>query len=89
MRRWKNLKRNDVILLIGVTLLFVLVAESMINVPWRDELHDIPTYNNTNASGPGVANSMFNDYSFTIIIIGLLLAAAMIGGVYLAKEEKR
>jgi len=74
-------------MLLGVALLFVVVAESVIFVTWNGQLHDIPAYNNTNASGPGVANSLFGSYSFAVILIGMLLAAAMIGGIYLAKSE--
>lgn len=74
-------------MLLGVALFFVVVAESVVIVPWKDQLHDTPAYNNTNASGTGVANSLFGTYSFTVIIIGMLLSAAMIGGIYLAKAE--
>lgn len=76
-------------MLLAVTLLFIVVAESVFLVPWANELHDIPVYNDTDPSGPGVANSLFRDYSFTTVLIGLLLAAAMIGGIYIAKKEEK
>ena len=83
----RRLKRDDVIMLVGVALLFVVVAESVLLVPWPSELHDIPTQNTTNASGQGVANTLFGGYAFAILLIGLLLAAGLIGGIYVAKEE--
>ena len=81
------MNRSDLTMLLAVSLLTVVVAESVLLVSWPSELHDIPAYNNTNASGQGVANTLFNSYSFTVVLIGLLLAAAMIGGIYLAKKE--
>ena len=83
----RRLKRSDIVALITVSLLFVVVAESVFLVSWPSDLHDIPAYNGTDATGSGVANSLFNNYVFTVILIGLLLATAMIGGIYLAKKE--
>jgi len=83
----RRLKQSDIVALLTVSLLFVVVAESVFLVSWPNDLHDIPAYNNTNATGTGVANSLFNDYLFTVILIGLLLATAMVGGIYLAKKE--
>ena len=34
-----------------------------------------------------VANSLFEDYSFALIILGMLLAASVLGGIYLARKE--
>ena len=76
-------------MLTGVALLFVVVAESVLLVSWPGQLHDIPTQNSTNASGQGVANTLFGEYSIAILLIGLLLSAGIIGGIYVAKEEKR
>jgi len=83
----RRLRRSDIVALLTVSLLFVVVAESVFLVSWPSDLHDIPAYNNTDPSGIGVANSLFNDYLFTVTLIGLLLATAMIGGIYLAKKE--
>ncbi len=76
-------------MLLAITLLFVVVAESVLLVPWSNQLHEIPTYNSTDPNGTGVANSLFGSYLFTVILIALLLAAAMIGGIYIAKSEER
>lgn len=83
----RRLKRSDIVALLTVSLLFVVVAESVLLVSWPSDLHDIPAYNGTDSAGEGVANSLFNDYLFTVTLIGLLLATAMVGGIYLAKKE--
>jgi hypothetical protein len=35
-----------------------------------------------------VAIGVFEDYGFTFVILGLLLAAAMMGGIFLAKMPR-
>jgi NADH:ubiquinone oxidoreductase subunit 6 (subunit J) len=34
-----------------------------------------------------VADSLFDDYSFALVILGMLLAASVLGGIYLARKE--
>lgn len=34
-----------------------------------------------------VANSLFDDYSFALVILGMLLSASVLGGIYLARKE--
>ncbi len=64
---------------------FVLLCLFFVGVPWSSEVHEVPVWNGT--GDRGVANSMFSTYTGTIILIALILASAMIGGVYLAKME--
>ena len=73
-------------LLVAATLIVFLVLLSMffINIPWQSELHEVPVWN---ATGDGVANSLFGSFPIALILIALLLSSAMIGGVYLAKME--
>ena len=71
----------------AVAALFLVMAVSFIGVPWPTQQHVIPVYNNTTADGNGIANSLFNSYAIALILIGIILAAAMVGGVYLAKME--
>lgn len=76
--------------LIGISLVvfFVLLSLFFVNRPWVSDVREVPIYNRTGSNG--IANSLFSTYAITLIIIALLLASAMIGGVYLAKmEEKR
>ncbi len=70
----------------AVAALFLVMAVSFIGVPWPTEQHVIPVYNNT-TTGNGIANNLFTSYSIGLILIGVILGAAMVGGVYLAKME--
>ncbi len=71
----------------AVAALFLVMAVSFIGVPWPTEQHVIPVYNNTTTTGNGIANNLFTSYSIGLILIGVILGAAMVGGVYLAKME--
>ncbi len=75
---------------IAAGALFLVMAVSVVGLPWPTEQHQIPIVNNTtNGTGVGIANSLFYTYPITLILIGIILGAAMIGGVYLAKMEER
>ncbi len=71
----------------AVTALFLVMAVSLIGVPWPTQQHEIPVVNTTAPGGNAIANSLFNSYSMALVLIGIILAAAMVGGVYLAKME--
>ena len=71
----------------AVAALFLVMAVSFVGVPWPTQQHEIPVVNTTAPSGNAIANSLFNSYSIALILIGIILAAAMVGGVYLAKME--
>ena len=77
----------------AVSLLFVLMSVSFLNVPWGlpgpecgGALCDIPVTGGTPAE-PSIAEAMFGAYVILVVLIALVLAACMIGGVYLAKSE--
>ncbi len=76
---------------VAAATLFLVMAVSLIGLPWPTQQHEIPVVNNTTANGTGVgiANSLFYTYPITLILIGIILASAMIGGVYLAKMEQK
>ncbi len=71
----------------AVAALFLVMAVSFVGVPWPTQQHEIQVVNTTAPDGNAIANSLFNSYSIALILIGLILAAAMVGGVYLAKME--
>ena len=72
----------------AVAALFLVMAASVIGVPWPTQQHVIPVVNTTSPSGNAIANSLFNSYTITLILIAIILAAAMVGGVYVAKMER-
>jgi len=71
----------------AVAALFLVMSVSFVGVPWPTTQHEIPLVNTTSPTGNAVANSLFESYSVALILIGIVLAAAMVGGVYLAKME--
>ena len=73
------MKRSEVWVLLGLSTLFVLMAASFAAPDWKTQDAVV------NASG--VSKSLFGPYLFVLPLIALLLGAAMIGGIYLAKEE--
>lgn len=78
---------------LAVSFLFVLMSVSFVNIPWglpapecRGDLCEIPVMGGS-ASGPGIADTLFGPYVILVVLSALMLAACMIGGVYLAKTE--
>jgi NADH:ubiquinone oxidoreductase subunit 6 (subunit J) len=71
----------------AVAALFLVMSASFIGVPWPTTQHEIPIVNTTSPSGNAIANRLFDSYAMALILIGIILGAAMIGGVYLAKME--
>ncbi len=71
----------------AVGALFLVMAVSFVGVPWPTQQHEVPVVNTTSPSGNALANNLFSSYSIALILIGIILAAAMVGGVYLAKMD--
>lgn len=75
-------------------LLFTIMAASFVDIPWTrnipppecgDTLCEISV-----VEGPvrqSIAKTLFGPYAVLVLLIALVLAACMIGGVYLAKAE--
>ena len=80
------MKIRNVLVVSALAGFLVLLSASFVDVPWSSELYTVPLYNAT--SGEGVAADLFGPFVVTVILIALLLTAAMIGGVYLAKTEE-
>ena len=78
---------REFLVVLAATALFLVMAVSFLgNVNWPSSPTSIPVYNTT--SNNGIANQMFDTFAITIILIAILLGAAMIGGVYLAKMDE-
>jgi NADH:ubiquinone oxidoreductase subunit 6 (subunit J) len=67
--------------------LFVVMALAFLGpLAWPQSPTTIPVYNTTSRNG--IANTLFEDFGVAVILIAILLGAAMIGGVYLAKMDE-
>ena len=77
---------------VAIVLLFAVMTASFVDVPWPSppaecggQLCEVGI-----AEGPAnrsVAKTLFGPYVILVILSALVLAACMIGGVYLAKAE--
>ena len=77
-----NLREFSVVL--AVAALFGVMAVSFLGpVSWPQSPTSLPVYDPNATSSDGIANQLFDAFPITIILIAILLAAAMIGGVYL------
>lgn len=76
----------------AVALLFALMVASFVNIPWDlpaqkcgDSLCEIPV--TPGSAEPSIGETLFGPYAILVLLSALVLAACMIGGVYLAKSE--
>ncbi len=81
------MRERELLALMAVSALFVIMTISLVGIPWPSQPSEIPVYNTTAPDSNGIANVLFSSFPITVILIGLLLGAAMIGGIYLAKME--
>jgi NADH:ubiquinone oxidoreductase subunit 6 (subunit J) len=68
-------------MLLVVLLFGSFMAASIIQLPWTNELTEIPTED--------VGSFLFEDYWFALILVGLGIVAAILGGIYLAKVDTK
>lgn len=81
------MREREFLVLLAVSGLFVIMTISFVGIPWPSQPNEIPLYNDTSPNANGIGNSLFGSFPITVILIGLILGAAMIGGIYLAKME--
>ena len=66
--------------LLGVVALLLIVLGSLLTVTWVDNFHAITTQT--------LGEAVFNSWGPTLIIVGVLMFASMLGGVYIAQEDR-
>ena len=67
---------------IASAILALLIAIVVVSTDWPEAASRIPT------SAVDLANSLFSDYVLAFEVVSVLLLAAVIGGVFLAKRER-
>jgi len=71
---------NKLIMLLLMLIFLAIIIASIIQLPWSTELEE-------ELSTEDVGNILFHNYWFALIVLGLVLLAALLGGIYLAKIE--
>lgn len=65
---------------VSVLALLLVVLGTIITVSWPGEM--------TQFTNTGLAELLFNNWGPTLIVLGALLFSAMLGGVYIAQEDR-
>ena len=83
------MNRRSILAVFAVAALFIVMAASVVGIPWPGDSHFIPVAGNgtANSTANTLSGSLFDGYPIALILIGLILGASMIGGVYVAKME--
>ena len=82
-----RLREFSAVLAVGA--LFAVMAFSFLGTAsWPQSPTSIPVFDPNTTSSRGIANEMFDSFAIAIVLIAILLGAAMIGGVYLAKMDE-
>ena len=95
------MRLRNYFVLAGLILLFALIFYSVMESPWPEEkeLYEEQAPDGGNATNgdvevtdrdltPDVADTMFDKYGLALVGISLLLGAAMLGGIFIAKIER-
>ncbi|MBI4415815.1 MAG: NADH-quinone oxidoreductase subunit J [Euryarchaeota archaeon] len=88
--RWVSGPRG--LMVFAVSLLFAVMTASFVNIPWPSPPPDCggALCEIQVVEGPteqSISKTLFGPYAILVILIALVLAVCMIGGVYLAKAE--
>jgi len=79
--------RKTFLALIPSFLLMLVMVVLVVSTAWTDVMRDEGKEDSTQVPIKEVAKYTFEDFGFALVILGLLLAAAIIAGTFLAKEE--
>ncbi len=72
--------KERILVFVGLVLLTALMVLSFGGLPWNPGAQTV--------SNESVAESLFSDFGLAMIVMALLLAVAMVGGVFLARRER-
>ena len=76
------MNRRNVFVGIAVLLFLLVVLGSILSSQWPSG-----TLHSTDSNS--LSSTIFNDYGLAVLVVGLVLFVSMLGGVYLAQEEKK
>jgi NADH:ubiquinone oxidoreductase subunit 6 (subunit J) len=75
-----NTKKTIVAILACLALFFVIIG-TIITVTWQGDLNQIPTND--------VGTAIFHTWGPVLILVGVLMFASMLGGVFIAQEDEK
>tara|TARA_B110001454_G_scaffold18148_1_gene16515 strand:- start:962 stop:1237 length:276 start_codon:yes stop_codon:yes gene_type:complete len=78
MRLISTFARLGVVGLLGLLLAVLMDPENWTPVTWADSMTTLE-----------FATSVLNDWAFTLVVLGALLAMAMVGAAYLVRDERK
>ncbi len=73
-------KRNVFVGVAAVLFLIVVLGSILVSQWPAGSLHSTDNY--------AFGNTIFNDYGLAILVVGVTLFVSMLGGIYIAQEEK-
>ncbi len=76
---------NLLIVLLLFAVLFLAIDDSTSVWAGKEDVTSISV--NEIAGGPGISGGIFSDFIFPFELLSLLLLAALIGALYIAKKE--
>ncbi|MDH7509088.1 MAG: NADH-quinone oxidoreductase subunit J [Methanomassiliicoccales archaeon] len=76
------MNRQRILAITSASVFLIIILASLSLSSWRaGEITEIGMHQ--------IGLSLFEDYGITFLIIGILMFVAMLGGVFLAKEESK
>ena len=73
--------RKTIVAVLACLALFLVVIGTILTVTWEGELSQIPTGD--------VGTAIFHTWGPTLILVGVLMFASMLGGVFIAQEDEK
>lgn len=61
--------------------LFLVIVGTILTVTWQGELSQVPTSD--------VGTAIFHTWGPTLILVGVLMFASMLGGIFIAQEDEK
>ncbi|MFQ6127984.1 MAG: hypothetical protein ACE5QW_03685 [Thermoplasmata archaeon] len=80
--------RKVFLALVPAFLLTIVLIVLVVSVSWTEVMKEEGKEESTQVPTVEVAKYAFEDFGFALVVLGLLLAAAIIAGTFLAMEER-
>lgn len=75
------MNKRDVFVGITLGVFLIVVVGALLTAQW-------PAGSLTMTNNNDLSNTIFNDYGLAVFVVGIVLFVSMLGGVFIAQEEK-